>query len=273
MLTVNLTTTFQRLGRCRSALTSLLLQSQVPDQINLWVSREPYLRDSGISDERAIEEMLKSLLPLDIEKVCVRWVSNTGPYRKLIPILREAGPNDIIVTADDDIFYGREWLALLLDDFDPQKKVAIAGRVRRKSLNKLGQMTSYSHWRLIRDEVCLESDYLVTFGGGAALTRAMFLDADVQDDSFLNISPTADDLWYTKLLERSGTSVYVKPEVLSQLDFIFHNDGLDNHNFVKKSSVFVKALLRLWSNGAGYFGGSVSNNDRFYKAIERYFSA
>jgi len=39
---------------------------------------------------------------------------NTGPYRKLIPALREAEPDDLIVTADDDIFSGRDWLQGLI---------------------------------------------------------------------------------------------------------------------------------------------------------------
>lgn len=104
MLIVNLTTTFQRLSLCRVALISLLSQSRLPDRINLWVSKQPYLRDEGIRDGLCIEQLLKSLPEPSRERVIVRWVENTGPYRKLIPMLREAQEDDVLVTADDDIF-------------------------------------------------------------------------------------------------------------------------------------------------------------------------
>ena len=111
MLSVNLTTTFQRLSLCRIALTSLLLQSKLPDQVNLWISMEPYLRDKGIGDTKVIDQLIQSLPSENRCLVQVHWVSNTGPYRKLIPMLREAGPDDIIVTADHENFYGEHWLS------------------------------------------------------------------------------------------------------------------------------------------------------------------
>ena len=61
MISVNLTTTAQRIPLCRIALISLVLQSRKPDQINLWVSKEPYLRDAGISGESEVVELIDSL--------------------------------------------------------------------------------------------------------------------------------------------------------------------------------------------------------------------
>ena len=52
------------------------------------------------------------------ELINVKWVPNTGPYRKLIPMLRESRPTDIIITADDDIFYGENWLPGLLKAYE-----------------------------------------------------------------------------------------------------------------------------------------------------------
>lgn len=50
MLSINLTTTASRLELCSSTLWSLLHQTIIPDEINVWVSKEPYLADEGINE-------------------------------------------------------------------------------------------------------------------------------------------------------------------------------------------------------------------------------
>lgn len=272
MLTVNLTTTYQRLSFCRIALTSLLLQSKLPDRINLWISREPYLRDEGISDNGQVEQLLESLPEPSRNRVNIRWVSNTGPYRKLIPMLREAGPKDVIVTADDDIFYGRDWLDGLLKVHKEAGGKAVASRVRSKRVNFLGKKTSYLFWKLMSKPAVVQDDFIVTFGGGAVLTRAMFREQDIADDSFLSVAPTADDLWYSKLLRLNNNEVVVAPSLQEELNFVLHSDGLTNHNFPRVSSFFHKIRIRVWDRPLGLLGLPVSGNDVAYREIERYFT-
>lgn len=271
MLTINLTTTFQRLSLCRIALTSLLLQSRLPDQINLWVSKEPYLRDQGIGNSETVDRLLESLPEDSRHKVSVRWVANTGPYRKLIPILREAGPDDVIVTADDDIFYGRGWLSGLLEAYYEAAGKPVAARVRSKRVNFLGKKTSYLHWKLINQPRAVRDDFIVTFGGGAVLTRAMFRNQDIADDSFLDVAPTADDLWYSKLLRLNNNEVVVVPGLIDELNFIQHNDGLTNHNYPRVVSFIHKVRVRVWDRVVGFLGVPVCGNDVAYAQIDRYF--
>jgi len=273
LVTVNLTTTFQRLSFCRIALTSLLLQSRLPDQINLWVSKEPYLRDKGIANKEAIDQLIASLPAESRSRISVRWVPNTGPYRKLIPMLREAGPDDLIVTADDDIFYGRDWLSGLLSAYDYAGGKPAAARVRTKRINFLGRKTSYLFWNLINQPKTVEDGFIVTFGGGVVLTRAMFREQDIADDSFLKVAPTADDLWYSKLLRLNRNELVVVPSLMKELNFIQHNDGLMNHNWPKVVSLFHKIRLRVWDRLLGFFGVAVCGNDVAYGEIDRYFRA
>jgi len=272
MLTVNLTTTAQRLSLCRIALTSLLLQSRLPDQINLWVSKEPYLRDKGIANSEAVEKLIDSLPENGRSLVNIRWVPNTGPYRKLIPVLREAESDDVIVTADDDIFYGSNWLSTLLTAYEKSDGRPVASRVRAKRINFIGKKTSYLLWKLIDKSAVLKDDFIVTFGGGAVLTRSMFYEQDIADDSFLTLAPTADDLWYSALLRRNNNEVVVVPELLRDLNFILHTDGLTNHNFPKVVSFFHKVRVRTWDRLIGFFGFPVCGNDFAYAQINQYFS-
>lgn len=271
MLTVNLTTTLHRLSLCRIALISLLLQSTLPDRINLWVSKEQYLRDQGIGDTISLAHLIESVPESSRSLISVRWVSNTGPYRKLIPILREAGPDDVIVTADDDIFYGQDWLSGLLQAYDEAEGMAVAARVRTKRINFLRKRMSYVHWNLINQKLVVKDNFIVTFGGGAVLTRAMFRERDIADDSFLVLAPSADDLWYSKLLRLNNHSVVVVPSVMSELNFILHTDGLNNYNFPHFTSLLHKIKFIVWNRAVGFFGVSVCGNDVAHSQINSYF--
>ena len=101
MLTINLTTTSERLTLCAATIWSMVHQVRKPDKIRLWISNEPYLSDKGITTlpEWVIEiNNIRNILE-------VIFVENTGPYRKIIPALRTADQNEVLVYADDDVIY------------------------------------------------------------------------------------------------------------------------------------------------------------------------
>lgn len=272
MISVNLTTTSERLKLCRVALTSLLMQSRLPDQIYLWVSRGAYLSDKGIADDEIVNRLVMSLPETNRHLIQIRWTPNTGPYRKLIPVLREAAPEDLIVTADDDIFYGETWLASLMSEHEANPGKVVAGRVRKIRYGVLGARTSYMHWGLISESAILPKDYIVTFGGGAVLSRAMFRDEDIYDDQFIDIAPKADDLWYSKLLKLNGKQVKTVPDAMPELIFMTHPHGLVHSNLATgANTLLAKALKRIWVSSYGQLGGAVCGNDYAFLSVDRYF--
>ena len=148
----------------------------------------------------------------------------------------------------------------------------VAARVRAKKINFLGQKTSYLHWNLINNHSVINQDFIVTFGGGVVLKRAMFRDKDIANDAFLSLAPTADDLWYSKLLSVNGNSIVAVPSVLNELNFIIHTDGLNNHNFPRVVSIFHKVKIQVWDKFIGFFGFSVCGNDVAYDQVDSYFN-
>ena len=49
----------------------------------------------------------------------IRWVENEGPYRKLIPLLKEKWDEDcVIITIDDDTFYDNKLIENYLNDYE-----------------------------------------------------------------------------------------------------------------------------------------------------------
>lgn len=269
MLSVNLTTTSERMSLCRIALTSLLMQSRIPDQINLWVSREPYLSDKGIPEDQTVNRLVMSLPETHRHLIKIHWTSNTGPYRKLIPALREAGPEDLIVTADDDIFYGENWLSILLSEYESGEGRAVAGRVRQITYNFIGKRTSYMHWGLINEKKVVDRDYIVTFGGGAVLTRSMFREKEIYDEGFLDVAPRSDDLWYTKLLNMARQEVIIAPSAMTELYFLKHPHGLEKSNIVIGETSLWRRVMRKIRLSLGRLGCSVCGNDHAFIRIER----
>ena len=272
MISVNLTTTYQRLDVCRIALVSLLMQSRVPDQINLWVSSCPHLLDKGIPDADILHEVVDSIPCEGIERIKVRWLENTGPYRKLIPALRESNEDDLVITADDDIFYGRTWVETLLESSARFPGEVIAARVRKVQRNAFGKRMSYLYWPIIGEPCALNRDYVITFGGGAVLSRSMFREGDIHNDDYLEVAPTADDLWYTKLLQINDVRVRVVPALLDELYMVEHDGGLRLNNLSRNTSLFHRVVIRIRNKIAGYLGLAICGNDHAIRNIDAYFS-
>lgn len=270
-MTVNLTTTYQRLHLCKISLLSLVMQTMKPDKINLWVSADPYLSDLGIKDRSVLEDVIRSLPENYQSLVELKWVPNTGPYRKLLPILRESQDEDIIVTADDDIYYGDKWLATLLQSHLSSPDKVVAARVRLEKSNFFSARQSYVFWPLATKSVTLSDGYIITFGGGAIFKRRTFNYRDIEDESYIHIAPTADDLWYSRLLIRNNVKVKVVPELLAELNFIEHDQGLINHNNNKTKSLLKKMKHKLRAHTLGKLGFPVCGNDYSYRMIEKHF--
>ncbi|MEQ3636215.1 MAG: hypothetical protein ABNH30_07445 [Thalassolituus sp.] len=120
----------------------------------------------------------------------------------------------------------------------------------------------------------MDRDYIVTFGGGAVLTRSMFREKDIYDEAFLDTAPRSDDLWYTKLLNRSSKETIVTPSAMAELYFLTHPHGLANLNLaIGKASLWRRVTRRLWLSSMGCLGWRVCGNDHAFLNIERYFSA
>jgi len=259
---VSLTSTFERSHLLFYTIQSLLRQTHKPDVLMVNISKNAYLRDSGF------KETPEWLLHKEIN---VNYVENTGSYRKLLPAIENSSSNDIIVTADDDILYGQDWLKNLLEISEEETDSIVCCRARRIKENFFRNWQNYSNWGLITEKT-KGVDILAT-GGAGAVYRKKLLDLDfINDEHFLKIAPTTDDLWFRMASMRNNIPVVVCPQIDHQNVYLLHGLGLEQENFVKQkySSLIARYYERFSSKIFNYIGVNQSKNDIAWDAICKY---
>ena len=190
-LTVLLTTIDSRLPHLHRVIESLHQQEALPKEIRLYISREPYLLDKGISPD---DPHLKELQKFPLLKV--KWVDNTGPYRKIVPYLQEhfshhVATDELFVTVDDDTLYPPEFLRVLLETY--QKHDCVVAFRGRAMVLEAAEIASYPTWGIGLDFPSIRN--LPTGKDGVLYSTRFFTRDFVRLDDAIALAPTADDLW------------------------------------------------------------------------------
>ncbi len=131
-------------------------------------------------------------------------------------------------------------------------------------------MENYSHWRL-ETSASLAMNMLPTGGGGVVYRRSL-LDLDfLNDPIFLEISPTADDLWFRMASLRKDIPVYVNPEIDAKNIYLIHQEGLGKINFPgRKGSLLNKIYQRTVGYCRDTVGFDYYENDRAWTRVCEY---
>ncbi|MDO4574623.1 MAG: glycosyltransferase family 8 protein [Planctomycetia bacterium] len=199
-LTVSLTTYPARIPLVIRTLDTLLRQTKKPNRIVLWLAEEQFP-----DRERELPPELLSRIPLGVS---LRWCENLRSYTKLLPSLREY-PNDILVTADDDIYYPEMWLEILWESYLRDPESVHCHRARQILWKKNGQPRPYQDWPNLR-KGSEASHSLLPLGVGGVLYPPRVLAEEVfRRDLWERWAPHADDLWFWAMETLQGTTVRV----------------------------------------------------------------
>ena len=105
-------------------IKSIANQTVKPDRCFLYLSEEAYMLDSGFKDRKIDDHLLKLI---DESMFEVVWVKNTGPYRKLLPLLQEKLHEDCaIIAIDDDTGYEPDMIKKYVEYYRKYKCVIAA---------------------------------------------------------------------------------------------------------------------------------------------------
>lgn len=114
MIVVTMTSWVKRIGSVKKVVNSIMNNTMKPDRVYLNLSKSEF-------DFERVE------LPKDLvdyfnsdERLIINWVDgkNTKSMKKIFPILDYLDDDDIIITADDDLLFPKDFIESRLDDFN-----------------------------------------------------------------------------------------------------------------------------------------------------------
>ncbi len=179
-------------------LYSLLTQSLKPDAIILWLAKEQF--PNGLAD------LPKEILNLQKNGLTIKWCEDIRSYKKLIPALLEY-PDDIIVTADDDIYYPKDWLQKLYLQHLINPKAVIGHRMHYIRLNTDGMPLPYKKWaKNVTKHKVSTRNFLTGCGGILYPPHSLYQDVCNQN-LFQKLAPYADDIWFWAMAVLNNTPI------------------------------------------------------------------
>lgn len=181
-------------------IMSLLRQNYKPDKIILWL-------DSDNWNDNNLPSNIKKLKSKGLD---VRFCPDYKSYKKLIPAISEF-PDDLIFTADDDIYYAPDTIEVLMQKYkeNPNRIYGCRGH-QWKVDNHNNQIVSYS--KITRLDKNTANRFVLLTGCGGCLYQRRLLYKDIDDSSlFMKLAPNADDLWFFFMEYLQGTVIEFVP--------------------------------------------------------------
>lgn len=199
---VSLTSYPDRMYELKYILYSLLHQSMKPDRIILWLAEEQFPNKE--------DDIAPSLLALQENGISIAWCEDIKSYKKLIPALKMY-PEDIIVTADDDIYYPENWLELLYNSYLKHPDCIHCHRAHRIKITDNG-FAPYNSWETAVS-IAYPTRLAFPTSGAGTLYPPHTLHKDILcKEYFMELAPKADDIWFWTMGLLNGTRIQIVPE-------------------------------------------------------------
>lgn len=195
-------------------LLTLLQQNRVSSvkqiKLYLFISHDSYLLDAGFQYKPWFVSAYERTNLWGQIKFKTIFTENIGPYRKLIPLARIAQSDNsesdpMLITADDDTLYPRNWIQRLVDA-QLKFNCVVAFRGRQIWVDK-GIISPYKDW--IKSGKVLGRPSLMTLptGKDGICYRMSHLHAGAyEQNTALEYAGHADDLWFKIHTLLTGTS-------------------------------------------------------------------
>ena len=204
---ISLTSFPARINIVHLAIESLISQTYKADKIVLWLSKEEFPnREKDLPSE--LLELRKKGLEID-------WCNDIKSYKKLIPALKKY-PNDVIITADDDLIYDKKWLEYLINSYKKNPAVINAHRCHR--INYINNKFCIS-WEYFKSKKA-NFNYFCTTGGGIVYPPNSFNKEVFNEKIFMRLCPTNDDLWFWAMVVLNNKKIKVIENNISDLNYI-----------------------------------------------------
>jgi hypothetical protein len=172
------------------AAYTLLRQSVRAGKVILWLARGT-----------AIPPLLRRLQDNGLD---IRFCKDMRAYTKLIPALAEF-PGDILITADDDVYYPKRWLEGLKKAYmnDPSKIYCY--RAHEIVVDEDGNIAPYNAWKHCMKNNSRAGRLFPTGVGGILYPPRSLGDLCLREEEFMKLAPDGDDIWFWAMAKCMGT--------------------------------------------------------------------
>lgn len=235
---VSLTTFPKRIGTVWLTVETLLRQKTKPDEVILWLAKTQFDGLDSLPDE---------LLMLQKRGLTIRFCDDLRSHKKYYYTMKEH-PEDLVILADDDMFYPYDFVEKLLKlhKDNPNDIVCFMAQM----VNDFTTLPSTWNRPHINAKV-MHSSYAQPFTGAGTLFPPHRLDDKFlfNKDLFMKICPYADDLWLKYMSLRKKTKV--------TLLYKWRSIPVE---------IYGSSTVGLW-----YINGQDGQNDVQWKALLDYF--
>ncbi|MGV0961460.1 MAG: hypothetical protein ACOYB1_16670 [Limnohabitans sp.] len=231
-LVVSLTTIPERICKVHLCIESLLRQSLKPDRIVLWLSESAVEGRPTVS----LQSLPWKLRRLEKRGLEIRWCRDIRSLRKIVPTLR-LYPGALIVTSDDDVFYPRDWLKDLYAAYMSEPQFIHCHRAHLMRYAESGAVLPYVQWNITAPGLIGPSMKLFPTGVGGVLYAPDHLHSDVfNEEVFLELCPTADDVWLKAMSMLKGTACKkVGPHAIAYPEIRIPNNRVLSHDNINSN--------------------------------------
>lgn len=209
---VSLTSFSQRLYDIHFGIYSLLTQTLKPDMVILWLGEDEFPnKDSDLPD---------TLTSLKKNGLTIRYCKDIRSFTKLVPALKEF-PNDIIVTADDDIFYEKNWLEKLYNSYLNDNKSIHCHRANGITISK-NKINSDKKWTApskMNSKGASFRHFLTGVGGVLYPPNCLYKDA-LNEEMFMKCAPRHDDAWFWAMAVLNNTKINIINDNINSLTYV-----------------------------------------------------
>lgn len=235
---ISLTSIFKRQDILLQTLQFVMKQTRLPDKIFLYLSEDPYILDTGFKDKKITHTDLLKFIS-DNSIIDVKWVKNSGPYRKLLPILKEKwDENCIILTIDDDLKMDENSIKNLISDYNKYKCV-----ISYRGFTPLFNIDNFDYKK--HNNLQNLSLYNFSTNGAGTLWKPSFFHKTkgliFDEKIYLNTCEKQDDIWFYLIRILNGINCYIGNKPFGRLNDRSFSTGLWL-NFNSKNNLNTKVL-------------------------------
>lgn len=195
---VSLTSYSKRIHEVYLAIESIMQGSLKPNRIILWLSET---------------EFKNKVLPITLQNQTkrgleIRYCKDIRSFKKLIYTLKDY-PEATIITIDDDAIYKFDFIENFIKSHNENPLYIYANRVHRIKTNPDGSLKNYHNWEWNATISTPQKNDLFFTGVGGVLYPPHSLHEEVfNEDVFLKICSTADDVWFNAMARLKGTEIH-----------------------------------------------------------------